>query len=382
MAVTNIVYPYVFEGGEKAVASEVNADFDQVKIFANSVITEINAINQAIADLEEKPTREMFDIYFSIKGETPTGAYPLYFSTGSLPSIIETKFFAGAYPLWTGETITNCKILYPDFWNELNRLAGINAVPTVESNAAFNDIVEEYGECPCFYIDTLNGHVRLPKIIRFISSISQLSELGTVYNDQIKSHTHGLPGANSACAGGGRLLYVYGASDSPAQANYRKSSVSGSNEGYPKHVRLPLYIQVVNNTAEISRFDVDALKKELEKALADLQDAYNGYIAGLEDAFEKAKANLAEAAELYKYANVNVPVASFVQDATYDEYPYKADIVLPEIGDSLVPTVIFSLADSESGNFAPVAESGAGYVRIWAKEKPEEAVVIPTILCQ
>ena len=74
--------------------------------------------------------------------------------------------------------------------------------------------------------------------------------------------------------------------------------------------------------------------------------------------------------------------SAFVQDATYDEYPYKADIVLPEIGDSLVPTVIFSLADSESGNFAPVAESGAGYVRIWAKEKPEEAVVIPTILCQ
>lgn len=118
---------------------------------------------------------------------------------------------------------------------------------------------------PVFYIDTLNGHVRLPKIIRFISSISQLSELGTVYNDQIKSHTHGLPGANSACAGGGRLLYVYGASDSPAQANYRKSSVSGSNEGYPKHVRLPLYIQVVNNTAEISRFDVDALKKSWKK---------------------------------------------------------------------------------------------------------------------
>lgn len=90
----------------------------------------------------------------------------------------------------------------------------------------------------------------------------------------------------------------------------------------------------------------------------------------------------AEAAKPYKYANVNVPVASFAQDATYDEYPYKADIVLPEIGDSLVPTVIFSLVDSESGNFAPVAESGAGYVRIWAKEKPEEAVVIPTILCQ
>ena len=124
------------------------------------------------------------------------------------------------------------------------------------------------------------------------------------------------------------------------------------------------------------------LKKELEKALVDLQDAYNGYIAGLEEAFEKAKASLAEAAELYKYANVNVPVSLFVEDQTYDDYAFKADIPLPEIGETLVPTVIFSLDDAESGNFAPVAESGAGYVRIWAKEKPEEAVVIPTILCQ
>ena len=33
------------------------------------------------------------------------------------------------------------------------------------------------------------------------------------------------------------------------------------------------------------------------------------------------------------------------------------------------------------GEWMPL-ESGAGYVRIWAKEKPEEAVVIPTILCQ
>lgn len=359
MAVTNIVYPYVFEGGEKAVASEVNADFDQVKIFANSVISEINAINQAIADLEEKTTREMFDVYFSFKGETPTGAYPL----------------------WTGETITNCKILYPDFWKELNRLAGNKTVPTVESNAAFDEMVEEYGQCPCFYIDTLNGHVRLPKIVRFISSISQLSELGTAYNDQLKSHTHGLPGANSACSGGGRVLYVYEASDAPAQANYRKSSASGSNEGYPKHVRLPLYIQVVNNTAEISRFDVEALKKELEEALASLQTEFESYQSALEEEYEKIRDNIAEAVELYKFANVSVPTASFTADTTYKEYPYKADIILPQIGTTLVPTVIFSLTDAESGNYAPVAECGSGYVRIWAKKAPESTITIPTILC-
>lgn len=360
MAVTNINYPYRFQGGKRAVASEVNANFDEVKTYSNSINAEIAALQQAIGALEEKPTREMFDVYFSIKGETPTGAYPL----------------------WTGETITNCKILYPDFWKELNRLAGNKTVPTVDSSAAFDDMVEEYGECPCFYIDTLNGHVRLPKIVRFISSISQLSELGTAYNDQLKSHTHGLPGTTSYCGGGGRAIGVYYASDSSPKANYRKSSASGSNEGYPKHVRLPLYIQVVNNTAEISRFDVEALKKELEEALADLQEVYDGYIAGLTDAYEKAKENLAEAAELYKFVNVSVPTASFTADTTYKEYPYKADIILPQIGTTLVPTVIFSLPDAESGNYAPVADSGAGYVRIWAKKAPEDMITIPTILCQ
>lgn len=37
-------------------------------------------------------------------------------------------------------------------------------------------------------------------------------------------HRHGLPGANSSCAGGGRVLYVYGANDSGSAAQgYRQS---------------------------------------------------------------------------------------------------------------------------------------------------------------
>ena len=73
-----ITYPYKFEGGEKAVASEVNANFDQVKQFASSVNQTINELQAAISALEKRPTREMFDIYFSITGETPVGAFPLW----------------------------------------------------------------------------------------------------------------------------------------------------------------------------------------------------------------------------------------------------------------------------------------------------------------
>ena len=345
----NINYPYRFAGGKRAVASQVNADFDEVKAYANAINSEIAALQQAIGNLEKKPTREMFDVYFSFKGEPPTGAYPL----------------------WTGETITNCKLLYPDFWKELNRLAANKTVPTVESSAAFDDMVEQYGQCPCFFIDTLNGHVRLPKITRFISSVSQLSQLGTAYLDQLKSHTHGLPGTVSYAAGGGRSLYVYGASDAAARDNYRTSSASGDKETQPKHVRLALYLQVANNTAEISRLDTDALKKELEAAVATLHAE-----------FEKIKDNVAAATQIYKFSNVRVPTAGFREDGTYSDYPLAAAIELPGVRSSLMPTVVFALAEAQSGNYAPVAESGDGLVRIWAKKAPETDLIIATIMCQ
>lgn len=43
------------------------------------------------------------------------------------------------------------------------------------------------------------------------------------------AHTHGLPGASSACAGGGRAIYIYGASDASPTAGYRTSSSAGAH---------------------------------------------------------------------------------------------------------------------------------------------------------
>ena len=58
MADTNLVYPYEFEGGTKAVASEVNANFEAVKVFANGINATLTDIQSAINDLQSKPTRE------------------------------------------------------------------------------------------------------------------------------------------------------------------------------------------------------------------------------------------------------------------------------------------------------------------------------------
>ena len=53
---------------------------------------------------------------------------------------------------------------------------------------------------------------------------------GSYQADQIQSHTHGLPGAQSACAGGGRIIGVYNASDASATAGFSNFGRSvGSN---------------------------------------------------------------------------------------------------------------------------------------------------------
>ena len=62
MTDTNLIYPYEFKGGKKAVASEVNANFEAVKTFANGISVSLNEIHQAISDIKNKPTREMFDV--------------------------------------------------------------------------------------------------------------------------------------------------------------------------------------------------------------------------------------------------------------------------------------------------------------------------------
>lgn len=52
MADTNLVYPYELQGGQRAVASEVMANFEAVQLFAQGINTTINEFQAAISDLK------------------------------------------------------------------------------------------------------------------------------------------------------------------------------------------------------------------------------------------------------------------------------------------------------------------------------------------
>lgn len=82
--------------------------------------------------------------------------------------------------------------------------------------------------------------------------------------------------------------------------------------------------------------------------------------------------------------NVKVPVSSWAEDKTgdnyrFESYPYKADITVEGITTEYLPNVIFGMNEAISGKFAPICESGAGIVSIWAQEIPTSEITIATI---
>ena len=90
--------------------------------------------------------------------------------------------------------------------------------------------------------------------------------------------------------------------------------------------------------------------------------------------------NLAADAVKLTFTNTTVEAASFAADETYGDFPYRAAVPLTGAAEAMTPEVVFGVTDAMSGTFAPVAESCAGGVYIYAAELPSAAVTIPTIL--
>ena len=90
--------------------------------------------------------------------------------------------------------------------------------------------------------------------------------------------------------------------------------------------------------------------------------------------------NLAADAVKLTFTNTTVEAASFAADETYGDFPYRAAVPLTGAAEAMTPEVVFGVTDAMSGTFAPVAESYAGGVYIYAAEIPSAAVTIPTIL--
>ena len=86
-------------------------------------------------------------------------------------------------------------------------------------------------------------------------------------------------------------------------------------------------------------------------------------------------------AEVKIFSAVSVAASAWVSDSTYAAYPYAASIPCSGVTASHVPEVVFGATEAASGNFAPVALSGSGTVKIYAATKPTAAITVQSITC-
>jgi hypothetical protein len=112
-----------------------------------------------------------------------------------------------------------------------------------------------------------------------------------------------------------------------------------------------------------------------------IQGQFTALLASIQAELAQLEAGTAVELKKLQFINTAVPVASFVADSTYEDFPYRAAVALAGVTSSTIPEVVFGVKDAMSGIFAPCAETYNGGVYLYASEAPEAAITIPTILC-
>ena len=124
-----------------------------------------------------------------------------------------------------------------------------------------------------------------------------------------------------------------------------------------------------------------------------VKNATAGHFAGLDSSgnltdsgkkpgdFANASHAHAGYAEVKIFSGVSVAASAWVSDSTYAAYPYAASIACSGVTASHVPEVVLGATEAASGNFAPVALSGSGTVKIYAATKPTAAITVQSITC-
>ena len=84
--------------------------------------------------------------------------------------------------------------------------------------------------------------------------------------------------------------------------------------------------------------------------------------------------------KVIKFTNTTVAASAFIVDNNYSNYGYCASISLSGVTANDIADIYFSGKQVEQEIYASFCESYAGGVKIYAAEKPSEAVIIPLIL--
>ncbi len=104
--------------------------------------------------------------------------------------------------------------------------------------------------------------------------------------------------------------------------------------------------------------------------------------AGTWGDWDKIMLNSDLASQVLNFQNKTVATSEWIEGSDFGGYSYYAEIACAGVTSAYVPNVIFYPKDASSGNYAPAALINSNnVVKIYAKEKPNNTLSIPTIQC-
>ena len=112
-----------------------------------------------------------------------------------------------------------------------------------------------------------------------------------------------------------------------------------------------------------------------------MQNQFESLLNAIQNELQNIEAGTGVELKKLKFTDVLVPSANFLDDTTYEDFPFRAEVQLDGVIETMTPEVIFGVVDAASGNFAPVSETYTGGIYLYASSVPDSDVTIPTILC-
>lgn len=140
----------------------------------------------------------------------------------------------------------------------------------------------------------------------------------------------------------------------------------------------PTVCGLVTDTVTV---DTSMIQNQVSGVLGETQSKTAALLKSIEDELASLEAGTAVELKKLLFTNVTVPVSEFIADATYQDYGYRAAVVLDGVISSMIPEVVLGAEDAISGDFAPVSETYDGGVYIYASSPPQNDITIQTIIC-
>lgn len=138
-------------------------------------------------------------------------------------------------------------------------------------------------------------------------------------------------------------------------------------------------------TGVVQGVSIDTLihnwKDEFDILFAQMENQISQLVSGTIVDKSVTFSKLANDAIRLRFQGIEVVTSAWVEDVTYPNYPYRADIALNGVDSTMFPDVVIDETDKDKYGFASSSDSYNGGVHLYASIIPEDTITLQTVIC-